>query len=313
MARQFYTQALVVAAAGLVVLSCISTPAEVGKRSVRLSIPAGAARVALLGSAEPNAVPPPLDPIGRPRAENGLAVWSRDPDRMTLVDVPTDALRTIAALRVPDGFRSSSPNPVDRILMTDAETAQVAGLAELAAMLAPEARLEVVVPPGADTWLREDPRFQDERLIFRVPTHGERIELSPTTAAVALRVPLSDGSEALGYGIEGIGRRLLYLPRLGPLDRLSPGLLDLVEPAQIVLLDGRRYHADSPLAPNVRGGGPSVGELLEALDGIPIESHQVLFTSLTPGNPLLNLASREARLLELARRALATDGTEWSL
>ncbi|MFG0319550.1 MAG: MBL fold metallo-hydrolase [Planctomycetota bacterium JB042] len=308
MTRQFCIQAAV----GLVLFvaaSCVSTPSE-KRTTVRFSIPEGSTRVAVLGTADPTARPRAEDPIGRPRRPAALALWSRGPDVLTLVDAPEGTLDALAGLALPEGFRAGAGAPVDRIFLTEGTADRIEGLRPLAEAAPPEARIEVLVPPGTAIPSPGDPLVAEGRLAFRAVGHGEEIELSPTARVTAFHVPLADGRTALGVGVAGVERRLLYLPRLGPLERLAPGLVELAAPAALVLLDGSRYR---PGDPDDGAGGPAITTLLTRLDGLPRAGHAVFFTRLAPGNPLLDPRTRESRLLDDAQRALALDGTEWWL
>ncbi len=309
MTRQFCIQAAAGFSLLLLAAACVSTPSD-PRTTVRFSIPDGATRVAVLGTAEPTARPLAADPIGRPRRPASLALWSRRPDVLTLVDAPAGTLDALAGLVLPAGFRAGAAAPADRIVLTEGTASRLEGLRPVAAATPPGARIEVLVPPGTTLPSPDDPLVSGERLVFREVGHGEEVALSPAATATAFHVPLADGRTALGLGVAGVGRRLLYLPRLGPLDRLSPGLVELAAPAELVLLDGGRYR---PGDPDDGAGGPAITTLLTRLDGLSRADHAVFFTRLVPGNPLLDLKTREARLLDDAQRALALDGTEWWL
>jgi len=302
--RQFFvaTYLFVVAILGT---ACITSHQEDGGESFRFAIPDGAARVVVLGTAAPESKGPVADPIGRPRHPGALALWVQDPDRLLLIDTPPGIGERLAALRLPEGFGEGSVEAFDTFLWTAATPENAAGLGDLVARLHPELRITLIGPPGTAEVIAGVADLPMDRVDVRIADARQRHQLAPQLRVTSLHVPLEDGAIALGFGVQGAERRLLYLPRLGRLDLLTPDLIDLARPAAICLLDGRRWRS----AP----AGPSILEILAALAGLPAEDRILRFTHVAPENSAARPESRAARQLDASGAALAMDRQEWWL
>ena len=287
---------------GLIVIAsavgCVTSHEEQEGRGVRFSIPDGATRVVVLGTAAPEAAEAVPDPIGRPRAAAALALWSAAPDRLVLVDTPPGTVDRLTTLDLPEGFGDGAAESFDTVLWTQASAANRAGLRELLDRLDPGLTLNVLGPAGTAAAVASLPA---DRVEVRELGDGETAALAPRLRATALRTDLG-GDTAIGFGLEGAGRGLLYFPRLGALRR---PLADLARPAAICLLDGRRWETDP--------AGLSIPEQLRALDGLPSIGRTLQFTAVAPGNPAIRPTSRAARQLDETGASLALDGQEWWL
>lgn len=251
-----------------------------------------------------------------PARTQSSAAFSPDGESWYLIDASPDVARHLAQLGAPQERRS----PLSGVLLTDAEFDHTLGLLQLRE----GSRWTLHATPGVHAIL--DDQFPVRTLLSRyaevTPLSAEPGEAQRFGAVEVTWIALDDHTPRYHHGrrpevgatcalrLRGPRRTLVYAPSLST---LADPVLELLAPADIVLVDGTFFHPDELSRLGLGGGdAASMGHLpmtqstalLATLPG------QVLYTHLNNTNPALDPDSPERAWLRSQGLDVADDG--WS-
>ncbi|MBI4878988.1 MAG: MBL fold metallo-hydrolase [Planctomycetes bacterium] len=303
----------------LLLAGCTTETAEARWRRIRLDVPPGAIKAIVLGTAARECRASAIDPTGVSRSPASLCLLSPADRSVFLIDPSGSVVRQLAQVAaaggVPGGLGEA---PVDAVLLTHADAEAAAGLAALLELRPAERPLPVY---GARAALESmaaraelATSFPAGRIELREVLPGKELLLGTSLRVTPVAAPIDASAGFLAYRVEGAGKALLYLPRCGPLDALSPPLARLLESVDVALLDGTRLDGRDPNPDGLPDAAhPPIGEAVRLLERMSLPALHVRFTHLAPGNPILDPNNRYQKLLRERGLDLAVDGSEYWL
>ncbi len=125
--------------------------------------------------------------------------------------------------------------------------------------------------------------------------------ISATLKVKPLLVPHRDEfSETVGYIIAGPNKKVLFIPDIDKWEKWRTNIVSLIKEMDYALIDGTFFSAAEVNNRNIAEiPHPLVQESMELFDSLPAkEKEKIIFIHFNHTNPLLDEASKEARLVK---------------
>ncbi len=133
--------------------------------------------------------------------------------------------------------------------------------------------------------------------------------ISPTLKVKPLLVPHRDEfSETVGFIIAGPNKKVLFIPDIDKWEKWRISILSLIKEVDYALIDGTFFSAAEVNNRNIAEiPHPLVQESMELFDSLLAkEKEKIIFIHFNHTNPLLDKASKEARLVKSKGFKIAT-------
>lgn len=233
-------------------MGCTTAPSGESQSRIRMQVPAGVAKLVVIGSAADSSAPI-LDEIGRQRRPVSVLIKPDSPSATTTWIDPAP----LSQLSDAEGTALTTPTLPNtrRVVLLDSSPRTIPGLLELTDDPEQPA-LEVLAERALLDDLLIDRRIASalgaDRLTFRAIEPRQRVDLGDRIGLTLLRI----GSD-VACQIEGPKRRILYAPRIQ--EPTAPGWEDALRGCELRLLDARldpaagarRGQSDPPAVPAV--------------------------------------------------------------
>ena len=132
-------------------------------------------------------------------------------------------------------------------------------------------------------------------------SEGKWEDISPTIKVKPLLVPHRDEfSETVGFIIAGPNKKVLFIPDIDKWEKWRTNIVALIKEVDHALIDGTFFSAAEVNNRNIAEiPHPLVQESMELFDSLPAkEKEKIIFIHFNHTNPLLDEASKEARLVK---------------
>ena len=132
-------------------------------------------------------------------------------------------------------------------------------------------------------------------------SEGKWEDISPTLKVKPLLVPHRDEfSETVGFIIAGPNKKVLFIPDIDKWEKWRTNIVALIKEVDHALIDGTFFSAAEVNNRNIAEiPHPLVQESMELFDSLPAkEKEKIIFIHFNHTNPLLDEASKEARLVK---------------
>jgi pyrroloquinoline quinone biosynthesis protein B len=193
----------------------------------------------------------------------------------------------------------------DGIFLTHAHIGHYAGLMFLGREAMNSKEVPVYAMPKMKTFLESNgPWSQLVSLnnIHIYPMSEDKWEdISPTLKVKPLLVPHRDEfSETVGYIIAGPNKKVLFIPDIDKWEKWRTNIVALIKEMDYALIDGTFFSAAEVNNRNIAEiPHPLVQESMQLFDSLPAkEKEKIIFIHFNHTNPLLDEASKEARLVK---------------
>jgi pyrroloquinoline quinone biosynthesis protein B len=227
-----------------------------------------------------------------------LGVIDHEHKKSYLLEATPDIGNQIKAL---DNFSPSFSKPIpDGIFLTHAHIGHYTGLIYIGYEALNATKMAVYAMPKMKSFLSAngpwDQLIHKENIVFKHLEDAKREVLSPSLAITPLLVPHRDEySETVGYIVEGVSKKALFIPDIDKWARWDKKIADVISGVDYAFVDATFYdaeeinHRDISEIPH-----PFVIESMTLFDGLPAdEKKKIHFIHLNHTNPLLNKGSKQ--------------------
>lgn len=225
-----------------------------------------------------------------------LGVVDHEHKKSYLIEATPDIGEQLKAL---DGFSPSFSKPIpDGIFLTHAHIGHYTGLMYIGYEALNATKLTAYVMPKMRSFLSSngpwDQLISKENIEFKDLENNKREVLSPALAITPLLVPHRDEySETVGYIIEGVSKKVLFIPDIDKWAKWGKNIVTVVSGVDYAFVDATFYdneeinHRDISEIPH-----PFVIESMALFDALSAdERKKIHFIHLNHTNPLLNKES----------------------
>jgi pyrroloquinoline quinone biosynthesis protein B len=132
-------------------------------------------------------------------------------------------------------------------------------------------------------------------------TEGKWEVMSPSLKVKPLLVPHRDEfSETVGYIIEGLHKKLLFIPDIDKWEKWRTDIVSLIKEVDYALIDGTFFSTEEVGNRNIAEiPHPLVQESMKLFDALSVkEKQKIIFIHFNHTNPLMKKNSEEARLVK---------------
>ena len=227
-----------------------------------------------------------------------LGVVDHEHKKSYLLEATPDIGDQLKAL---DSFSPSFSKPIpDGIFLTHAHMGHYTGLMYIGYEALNAAKMLVYTMPKMRSFLSKngpwDQLVHKENIVFGDLADAKKEVLSPSLAITPLLVPHRDEySETVGYIVEGVSKKALFIPDIDKWARWEKNIIDVVSGVDYAFVDATFYdaeeinHRDISEIPH-----PFVVESMALFDGLPAdERKKIHFIHLNHTNPVLDQESKQ--------------------
>jgi pyrroloquinoline quinone biosynthesis protein B len=200
---------------------------------------------------------------------------------------------------------------LDGIFLTHAHMGHYLGLTQLGKEAFSSSLLPVYTTKSMKKFLGGNQPFKDLIKNRNVDVHtiapGKACLIEENLKVTPLQVEhRGEYSDTVGYTIQGPNKRLLYVPDM---DVITPGVLEMIQKSDFVLIDGTFYDQNELQGHREPGSvrHPYMIETMQLLKPY-VKRTRIMFIHLNHTNPVLNPESDEAKVVKSHGFGVAPEG-----
>ncbi|MCF3944709.1 MBL fold metallo-hydrolase [Oceanobacillus alkalisoli] len=251
------------------------------------------------------------------RTATSLAIFLPAEHKWHLIDATPDMREQIARFQLRYGMESQL---MSSVFLTHAHIGHYPGLMFLGKETINSHRLTVMAGPKMKKLLESDAPWSqlvaNENISIQELKEKEAVYLSNETTITPILVPhRNEFSETVAFWIEGLNKKVLFIPDIDRWDEWDIDIYELAKEADICFLDGT-FHSPEDLAHINRDfrqiPHPLMTETMERLRDLTEET-EIYFIHLNHSNPVLNEDGLLRREMEAKGFYIADEGMEFRL